>query len=114
MSLIAPTDATDRPRYFDSSSAKAGVRVQAHEIGRKKTTHANRRPTVKHDAVEASEVLRRSITDCCVEDHRNDPQTIAAWTERKTPETLRRWVLSNNYFSVVGVSAVRWWLCYGL
>jgi GNAT superfamily N-acetyltransferase len=63
------------------------------------------RPAVEDDARAASEVLRRSITECCTEDHRDDPEIIAAWIRNKTPETVRGWLLNDHIFSVVAVTA---------
>ncbi len=46
-------------------------------------------------------VLRRSITELCVEDHRNDPGVLAAWLENKTAENVRAWIQSPRTFMVV-------------
>ena len=61
------------------------------------------RPAVEHDACAASQVLRRSITECCIEDHKCDPEIIAGWIRNKTPETVRGWILSEQLFSVVAI-----------
>lgn len=53
------------------------------------------------DAETACLVLRRSITECCAEDHRNDLSFLEAWLGNKTPESVRRWIQSLNIFSVV-------------
>jgi hypothetical protein len=63
------------------------------------------RPAVVQDARAASQVLRRSITECCIEDHRDDPEIIAAWLRNKTPATVRGWLLNDRIFSVVAVTA---------
>jgi GNAT superfamily N-acetyltransferase len=63
----------------------------------------NLRPASEHDAPAASKVLRRSIAECCTEDHRNDPKLIAAWVQNKTPDTLRSWIGDESHFSVVAV-----------
>ncbi len=44
------------------------------------------------DAPAASEVLRRSIAELCVADHRNDPIILARWLSNKTPEFFRSWI----------------------
>jgi GNAT superfamily N-acetyltransferase len=36
-------------------------------------------------------VLRRSITELCVGDHRNDPAILAAWLANKTREIVAGW-----------------------
>lgn len=43
------------------------------------------------DARAACEVLRRSILECCVDDHRNDPAILAKWLRNKTPEIVESW-----------------------
>lgn len=57
------------------------------------------------DAASACAVLRRSIAECCTEDHRNDDAVLAAWLGNKTPETVAAWFLSPANFSVVAVTA---------
>ncbi len=37
-------------------------------------------------------VLRRSITELCGADHRDDPALLAAWLSNKTPETIAGWM----------------------
>jgi N-acetylglutamate synthase-like GNAT family acetyltransferase len=46
-------------------------------------------------------VLRRSITELCVADHRNDPGVLGAWLENKTAENIRTWIESPRNFMVV-------------
>ncbi|WP_454818910.1 GNAT family N-acetyltransferase [Labrys neptuniae] len=46
------------------------------------------------DAECACEVLRRSIKELCVADHKGDPQTIEGWLSNKTPENFRSWIAS--------------------
>ena len=43
------------------------------------------------DAAAACDVLRRSITQLCVADHRNDPAILNAWLANKTPEIVTGW-----------------------
>lgn len=50
------------------------------------------RPSTYEDAWAAAELLRRSIAELCVEDHRGDPGVLARWLENKTPETFARWL----------------------
>lgn len=56
------------------------------------------------DAGAACIVLRRSITECCVEDHHNNPELLSAWLQNKTPENVSAWFAINENFSVVAVS----------
>jgi GNAT superfamily N-acetyltransferase len=37
-------------------------------------------------------LLRNSITQLCVEDHQNDPATLARWLRNKTPEHFLQWL----------------------
>src|ERR1700742_4110731 len=46
-------------------------------------------------------VLRRSITELCVADHRNDPGVLGAWLENKTADNVRTWIESPRNFMVV-------------
>lgn len=54
-----------------------------------------------NDATAACEVLRRSIAECCVLDHKNDPTILGAWLGNKTPETVASWFASPTNFSLV-------------
>jgi GNAT superfamily N-acetyltransferase len=58
------------------------------------------RPAVRADAEGACRVLRRSITESCRADHRDDPALIAGWLENKTPDNLRAWIQSRGYLVV--------------
>jgi GNAT superfamily N-acetyltransferase len=63
---------------------------------------ASVRRATPDDAAAACAVLRRSIAECCLEDHRNDQQILSAWLANKTPENLRAWFSSAGY-AVVSV-----------
>jgi len=56
------------------------------------------------DAVEACEVLRRSIVELCIADHHQDQQVLAAWLQNKTPQTVAAWINSATHFAVVAVA----------
>lgn len=56
------------------------------------------RPT---DAATACLALRRSIQECCAEDHRGDPAILEGWLRNKTEETLRGWFEWPTKFAVV-------------
>ncbi len=62
------------------------------------------RPARPEDAVPACHVLRRSIEQCCIEDHRNDAAILSAWLANKTPETVRTWFSSSVNFSAVALA----------
>jgi len=59
------------------------------------------RPATEDDAPGACEVLRRSIRELCIVDHRNDAEILAAWLKNKTPENVRAWIVSAENFCVV-------------
>ena len=64
------------------------------------------RPASVADATGAVDVLRRSITELCVEDHRNDAASLAHWLRNKTVEHFERWLLepSNVVLVCAGVT----------
>jgi GNAT superfamily N-acetyltransferase len=49
------------------------------------------------DAEAACKVLRHSIGECCVEDHKGDATILASWLANKTPEHIRTWFNSPAY-----------------
>jgi N-acetylglutamate synthase-like GNAT family acetyltransferase len=63
------------------------------------------RQAAPEDAAAVCHVLRRSITEGCVQDHRHDPATLKAWLGNKTPETVSGWFASPTNFSLVAERA---------
>lgn len=59
------------------------------------------RPAVPDDAFAACAVLRRSITECCVMDHRGDAAVLANWLGNKTPQNVASWFSAATNFSLV-------------
>jgi GNAT superfamily N-acetyltransferase len=59
------------------------------------------RPARPSDASVALDVLRESITKLCVEDHRNDPETLQRWLSNKTPTQFARWLSDEDRHGVV-------------
>ncbi len=59
------------------------------------------RLAVLADAGGACEVVRRSITELCAEDHRGDQATIAAWLSNKTADMFERWIGADASIAVV-------------
>ncbi len=53
------------------------------------------------DAFAACDVLRRSITECCMQDHGGDPAILCAWLGNKTPANVAGWFASAANFAVV-------------
>jgi GNAT superfamily N-acetyltransferase len=62
------------------------------------------RRAIADDASPACIVLRRSIVECCSEDHDADAGILAGWLRNKTPETVRGWLLSDRHFAVVALA----------
>jgi GNAT superfamily N-acetyltransferase len=50
------------------------------------------RDAVAEDAEAGCQVLRRSITELCYADHRNDPSILVRWLANKTPEYFISWI----------------------
>jgi GNAT superfamily N-acetyltransferase len=59
------------------------------------------RKAMPDDAPAACAVLRRSIQECCIEDHQNDASILAAWLKDKTPENIRSWFESTRGYAVI-------------
>lgn len=59
------------------------------------------RPAVPDDAFAACAVLRRSITECCVMDHRGDAGVLANWLGNKTPQNIASWFSAPTNYSLV-------------
>lgn len=65
------------------------------------------RDAVAEDVSEICEVLKRSILELCVADHRNDPVILARWLRNKTPESVASWIaLPGNSMLVAVEGAV--------
>jgi GNAT superfamily N-acetyltransferase len=61
------------------------------------------RPAALPDASAVCEVLRRSIAECCVLDHHNDPGILAAWLGNKHPAMVASWFESPTNYTLVVV-----------
>jgi len=59
------------------------------------------RPATVQDAVDAIEVVRRSISILCEADHRDDPDTLSKWLANKKPEMFVAWISDPDNFCVV-------------
>lgn len=66
------------------------------------------RPASVEDAETICSVVRRSISEICTLDHREDPTILGLWLANKTPETVARWLASpsNRIFVAVDGPAV--------
>ena len=61
------------------------------------------RDAILADAPAACAVLRRSITELCVADHRNDPAILERWLANKTPEIVASWIAQPGSSVLVAV-----------
>jgi GNAT superfamily N-acetyltransferase len=61
------------------------------------------RDAVPDDAAAACNVLRRSISELCEADHRNDPAILARWLGNKTPENVAAWIAQPERSVLVAV-----------
>jgi GNAT superfamily N-acetyltransferase len=50
------------------------------------------RDAVPEDAAAGCIVLKRSIAELCIADHRNDPSILASWLGNKTLENFYAWI----------------------
>jgi GNAT superfamily N-acetyltransferase len=61
------------------------------------------RPARPEDAKGACDVLRRTISECCAEDHRNDSAVLDVWLGNKTPENVETWFRSAAQYPLVAI-----------
>ena len=61
------------------------------------------REALPEDAPAACIVLKRSIAELCVADHRNDPSILARWLGNKIQENFRAWVNQSDNSVLVAV-----------
>lgn len=59
------------------------------------------RRAVQADAAAACEVVRRSVVELCVADHRGDTRTLAAWLANKTTAHFEDWIASDRQVALV-------------
>jgi GNAT superfamily N-acetyltransferase len=59
------------------------------------------RPAIPADARDLCGVVRRSIVELCVEDHRNDPAVLRAWLRNKRSETAEAWITHDRNRCIV-------------
>jgi len=62
------------------------------------------RGAIPSDAPAACELVRRSITELCGEDHHGDEPTIRDWLANKTPENFDAWISSPRHVALVAES----------
>jgi len=54
------------------------------------------RDAVPEDATAVCQVMRRTIAELCIADHRNDPAILERWLGNKTPEIFKSWIKPGN------------------
>jgi GNAT superfamily N-acetyltransferase len=55
------------------------------------------------DVAQICEVVRASITELCVADHRGDPNILEQWLANKTPENVGQWLSNASNINLVAV-----------
>ena len=65
------------------------------------------RDAVAEDAPAACRVMRRSIAELCVADHRNDPAILTRWLSNKTPAIFVSWIAQPVNLLLVAVEGGR-------
>jgi GNAT superfamily N-acetyltransferase len=63
------------------------------------------RPAEQRDANAAIDVVRQSISQLCVTDHRNDEKILSSWLANKTPQNFLTWLSNSDNFCVVAESS---------
>lgn len=61
------------------------------------------RDAVADDAPAACQVLRRSISELCITDHRSDPTILSRWLNNKTAEIIAAWIADPSASVLVAV-----------
>ncbi|HET7889494.1 MAG TPA: GNAT family N-acetyltransferase [Bradyrhizobium sp.] len=61
------------------------------------------RDAIADNAAEACEVIRASITELCIADHRHDPDIVARWLASKTPANVAARAASDRSSLLVAV-----------
>ncbi len=71
------------------------------------------RPAQIADADHAVDVVRRSIQELCVSDHKGDLATLSIWLSNKSADNVRQWIAAHAVFvavegeQIAGVASVR-------
>jgi ribosomal protein S18 acetylase RimI-like enzyme len=81
------SDVATRPLNFPVRAQAVGVSVRLASV---------------EDAPVVTDILRRSISQLCVEDHRNDSESLELWLKNKTIPIVRGWFESPTLYCVVG------------
>ena len=63
------------------------------------------REAAASDAKKACAVLIESINTICAPFYNHDKDTISEWLENKTPDNVKKWIVSDNTYCVVAEDA---------
>ena len=63
------------------------------------------RAATPEDAPAACQLMRRSITELCFADHRNDQAILKRWLSNKTPEVFASWLRQPDNSLLVAVES---------
>jgi len=96
-SLMSPPGFSTVSLISAPSQRLAAVQAVGHSLGMEIRT------AITADAVEACSVLRRSISELCFLDHRNDQNLLSRWLSNKTPENVVRWIGRPDHSLLVAV-----------
>ena len=94
-----------RERTQERLAGAQSQQVQGQAVGRLECDMAfSIRPARLDDATRACQVVRRSIAELCVDDHRNDPATLYAWLANKIPSNFERWMVPDHHIMLVAAA----------
>jgi GNAT superfamily N-acetyltransferase len=100
----AVLDTEQSRKYVPRDSGVIEIRGSAvHMNCRGKVREMEIRDAAMEDAAGACEVMRRSIAELCVVDHRGDVDVLARWLSNKTPDTFRSWIAHQGNSVLVAV-----------
>jgi Acetyltransferase (GNAT) family. len=61
------------------------------------------RDALPDDAAAACDVMRRSIAELCITDHRDDPAILKGWLANKQPDIVASWIARSENSVLVAV-----------
>ena len=105
--FLTRTPQRNSRRYRGATDLTYGACDLVTEGGQRPEYHPTRvievRDAVREDAPAACEVIRRSISELCEADHRNDPEILRRWLANKTPEIVGSWIIKSGNSVLVAV-----------
>ena len=61
------------------------------------------RDALPDDAAAACDVMRRSIAELCIADHRDDPAILSGWLANKQPDIVASWIARPDNSMLVAI-----------